>query len=73
MASSQLTKPASNKSYGKIDMGSPLGGSMNVSYGDTFDPTDIKDITLADPKRGPKNPPRGPSIMGSPKGKAFPK
>jgi hypothetical protein len=44
---------------------------MNVSYGDTFDPTDVKDITLADPKRGPKNPPRGPGISGSPKGKKF--
>ncbi len=44
---------------------------MNVSYGDTFDPTDIADITGADPKRPPRNPPRGLNVSGGVKTRPF--
>ena len=60
-------------------MGAPLGGNMNVSYGDTFDPTDLADITADNPKKAPKNPPRGLNIGGGggqgfgTKGKVIPK
>ena len=81
-----LTKNASIPSVkgpGKLDLSTPRGygktskvgadpsGSMNVSYGDTFDPTDLADITAQDPQKAPKNPPRGLNLMGGVKGKKF--
>jgi hypothetical protein len=60
------------RSYGKSGpVGTDPSGKMNVSYGDTFDPTDLADIAVDNPKKAPKNPPRGLNLMGSPKGKKF--
>lgn len=50
------------KSYAKTIGGppaAPVAPPMNVSYGDTMDPTNLQDIAAADPKRPPRNPPKG--------------
>jgi hypothetical protein len=63
---------SSGTSYAKVKPLSPLKvPDMNVSYGDTVDPTDLPDITGMDPQKAPKNPPRGFKMDGSPKGKKF--